>query len=86
MLVLALANTLAEAAYRATGKQLDRTALKASLSGAMELSKIYGDLSNTHHTDNTDLKELQQLIDKIKAWEQGSNTDKSNSEIGRAHV
>ena len=44
----------------------------------MELSKVYGDLSNTHHADNTDLEALQKLIDRVHAWERGSNTDKTN--------
>ena len=38
-----------------TGKQLDRQALNAAMNGAKELLKIYGDLSNTLHADNTDL-------------------------------
>jgi len=72
-----------EVRYKATGKQLDRQALTSAMSAAKELAKIYGDLSSTHQADNTDLDELKKLIDKIDAWEKGSNTDKSGTGGGQ---
>ena len=75
-----------EARYKASGKQLDRQALTAAMNAAKELVKIYGDLSNTHQADNTDLEELKKLIDKIAAWEKGSNTDKNNNGGGQPIV
>jgi len=72
-----------EARYKATGKQLERQALTTAMNLAQELTKIYGDLSNTHQADYTELDELKKLIDKIETWEKGSNTDKSGNSGGQ---
>ena len=69
----------ADARYKATGKQLDRQELKANLDSAHELVKAYGDLSNTHHADNTELEALKGLIERVEHWEKGSNTDKDKT-------
>ena len=68
-----------EASYQARGTQLARQALTTALNSAKELATIYGDLSNTHQAEHTDLEELKQLIAKVEAWEKGSNTDKQGT-------
>ena len=69
----------AEARFKASGKQLDRQALNAAMNTAKELMTTYGELSNSHQADNTELDALKQLMDKISAWEKGSNTDKQGT-------
>ena len=69
----------AEARFKASGKQLDRQALNSAMNTAKELMTTYGELSNSHQADNTELDALKQLIDKIAAWEKGSNTDKQGT-------
>ena len=49
------------------------------MNGAKELVKIYGDLSNTHHADNTEFEALKGLIERVENWEKGSNTNKDAS-------
>ena len=69
----------ADARYMASGKQLDRQELEARLDAAKELLITYGDLSNTHHADNTELEALKGLIERVENWEKGSNTDKNGT-------
>jgi type VI secretion system secreted protein VgrG len=40
------------------------------------------ELSMTHHADDTDDKELKQLIAYLKEWESGSNTEKGGTGAG----
>ena len=60
---------------KATGSQLDRQEFQGQIELAQSLLKNLSDLSSTHHAEDTDGKPQEQLLDHIKHWESGSNTD-----------
>ena len=72
----------ASARSRASGKQLDRAELIGLVDTLQGVQKHLSELSVTHHADDTDDKELSQLIAYLKQWEAGSNTDKDSPDAG----
>jgi len=46
------------------------------------VQQLLSELSATHHADNTDDKELAQLVGYLKQWEAGSNTEKNGTGTG----
>ena len=65
-----------DARRKATGNQLDRQEFQGQLELALNILKNLSELSTTHHADDTDHKPQEQLLDHVKNWEAGSNTDK----------
>jgi type VI secretion system secreted protein VgrG len=72
----------ATARPRASGKQLDRTELTGLADALQGVQQQLSELASTHHADDTDGKELQQLIEYLKAWEAGSNTERDATGVG----
>jgi type VI secretion system secreted protein VgrG len=72
----------ASARPRASGKQLDRAELIGLVEALQGVQRHLSELSATHHAEDTDGKELNQLITYLKQWEAGSNTDKDSTEAG----
>ena len=64
-----------DARRQATGKQLDRQELQGQIDLALDIQKNLSDLSSTHQAEDTDHKPQEQLLDHVKNWEMGSNTD-----------
>ncbi|MDP1682941.1 MAG: type VI secretion system Vgr family protein [Burkholderiales bacterium] len=62
----------------AHGSQLDRQEFIGQIELAKSLLKNLSDLSTSHHAEDTDSKPQEQLLDHIKHWEAGSNTDSSS--------
>jgi type VI secretion system secreted protein VgrG len=65
----------AAARQKASGKQLDRAELIGLVEALQGVQQQLSELSATHHADDTDDKELKQLITYLKEWEAGSNTN-----------
>ena len=65
-----------DARHKATGKQLDRQEFQGQIELALSILKNLSELSTTHHAEDTDSKPQEQLLDHVKHWEAGSNTDK----------
>jgi type VI secretion system secreted protein VgrG len=65
---------LSDGRQDAVGKQLDRAETIALLEQALEVAKMLGDASDTHHADGTDTEEQERLLRDVKQWEDGSNT------------
>ena len=65
----------AAARPNAGGKQLDRAELIGLVETMQGVQRQLAELAATHHADDTDDKELKQLIDYLKSWEAGSNTE-----------
>ncbi|MGZ5199114.1 MAG: type VI secretion system Vgr family protein [Telluria sp.] len=59
---------------QASGKQMDRAELIGLVEALQGVQQHLSELSATHHADDTDDKELAQLIGYLKQWESGSNT------------
>jgi type VI secretion system secreted protein VgrG len=72
----------AAARQKASGKQLDRTELLGLVEALQGVQQQLSELSMTHHADDTDDKELKQLIAYLKEWESGSNTEKGGTGTG----
>jgi len=72
----------ATARTRASGKQLDRTELTGLVEALQGVQQQLSELASTHHADDTDDKELKQLIAYLKDWEAGSNTEKNSTGAG----
>lgn len=72
----------AAASAKAGGQQLDRTELIGLVEAMQGVQKQLAALAATHHADDTDDKELKQLIDYLKAWDGGSNVDKDGTGSG----
>jgi type VI secretion system secreted protein VgrG len=72
----------ASARSRASGKQMDRAELIGLVEALHGVQQHLSELSATHHADDTDGKELGQLITYLKQWESGSNTDKESVDAG----
>jgi type VI secretion system secreted protein VgrG len=67
---------------KASGKQLDREELIGLVEALQGVQQQLSELSATHHADDTDDKELKQLIGYLKQWESGSNTEKDSASAG----
>jgi type VI secretion system secreted protein VgrG len=67
---------------QASGKQLDRAELIGLVEALQGVQQQLSELSVTHHADDTDDKELKQLIGYLKQWEAGSNTEKNGTGAG----
>jgi type VI secretion system secreted protein VgrG len=65
----------ADARTTAGGRQLDRAELTGLMEVLQGVQRQLSELSTTHHADDTDDKELKQLLGHLKQWEAGSNTD-----------
>jgi type VI secretion system secreted protein VgrG len=72
----------ATARQQASGKQLDRAELIGLVEALQGVQQQLSELSVTHHADDTDDKELKQLIDYLRQWEAGSNTEKNGTGAG----
>ncbi|MGJ7914602.1 type VI secretion system Vgr family protein [Massilia sp. LXY-6] len=72
----------ATARPKASGKQLDRSELIGLVEALQGVQQQLSELSVTHHADDTDDKELKQLIGYLKQWEAGSNTQKDSTGAG----
>jgi type VI secretion system secreted protein VgrG len=72
----------AAARQKASGKQLDRAELVGLVEALQGVQQQLSELSVTHHADDTDTKELKQLIDYLKQWEAGSNTESGGAGAG----
>jgi type VI secretion system secreted protein VgrG len=72
----------AAARQGASGKQLDRAELIGLVEALQGVQQQLSELSVTHHADDTDDKELKQLIGYLKQWEAGSNTEKDGTGAG----
>lgn len=71
---------------KAGGKQLDRTELIGLVEAMQGIQRQLAELAATHHADDTDDKELAQLIGYLKTWEAGSNTDNDGEGGGQPVV
>lgn len=67
---------------RASGKQLDRAELIGLVEALQGVQQQLSELSATHHADDTDDKELKQLLGYLKQWEAGSNTENDSTGTG----
>jgi type VI secretion system secreted protein VgrG len=72
----------AAARQQASGKQLDRAELVGLVEALQGVQQQLSELSMTHHADDTDDKELKQLIAYLKEWEAGSNTESKSTGAG----
>jgi type VI secretion system secreted protein VgrG len=72
----------AAARPNASGTQLDRAELVGLAEALQGVQQQLSKLSATHHADGTDDKELEQLIEYLKQWEAGSNTEKNGVGTG----
>jgi type VI secretion system secreted protein VgrG len=64
----------ADARQQAGGKQLDRGELIGLMEALQGVQKQLSELAAKHLADDTDDKELNQLIGYLKQWENGTNT------------
>jgi type VI secretion system secreted protein VgrG len=76
----------AAASQKASGKQLDRAELLSLVEAMQGVQQQLSELSATHHAGGTDDKELKQLIDNLKQWEAGSNTEMNGPGTGSQPV
>lgn len=72
----------AEAREQASGKQLDRAEMLGLMDALQAVQQQLSELSAKHYADDTDGKDLTQLIGYLKQWEAGSNTASSSTESG----
>jgi type VI secretion system secreted protein VgrG len=72
----------AAARSKASGKQLDRSELTGLVEALQGVQQQLSELAATHHADDTDDKELKQLVAYLKQWEAGSNTEKDGTGAG----
>lgn len=72
----------ATARTKASGKQLDRAELIGLAEALQGVQQQLSELSATHHADETDGKELSQLIGYLKQWDAGSNTESADTGTG----
>ena len=64
-----------DARNKATGTQLDRQEFQGQLELTLNILKQLSELSTTHQAEDTDSKAQEQLLDHVKHWEAGSNTN-----------
>lgn len=67
---------------KASGKQLDRAELIGLVEALQGVQHQLSELSATHHADDTDDKELKQLLGYLKQWEAGTNTENDSTRAG----
>ncbi|WP_296950387.1 type VI secretion system Vgr family protein [uncultured Massilia sp.] len=72
----------AAACPQAGGRQLDRAELVGLAEALHGVLRQLSELAAVHRADETDGKQLQQLIGFLKSWEAGSNTDKDTGGAG----
>jgi type VI secretion system secreted protein VgrG len=72
----------AAASQEANGKLLDRAELIGLVAALQGVQQQLSELSLTHHADDTDDKELNQLLGYLKQWEAGSNTENGSTGAG----
>lgn len=72
----------ATASQRASGKLLDRAELIGLVAALQDVQQQLSELSAAHHADDTDDKELKQLLGYLKQWEAGSNTESGSTRAG----
>lgn len=72
----------AAARLKATGKQLDRDELIGLAEALQSVQQHLSELSATHYADDTDEKELRQLVGYLKQWESGTNTERKGGGAG----
>lgn len=72
----------ADARTQAGGKQLDRAELVGLMEVLQGVQRQLAELSTTHHADDTDDRELKQLLGHLKQWEAGSNTASGSASGG----
>ncbi|QJE02174.1 type VI secretion system tip protein VgrG [Massilia forsythiae] len=71
---------------KAGGKQLDRTELIGLVEALQGVQQHLSELSLAHYADESDDKELKQLIGYLRQWEAGSNTDSDGTGGGQPVV
>ena len=76
----------AAARQKASGKQLARSELIGLVEALHGVQQQLSELSATHHADDTDDKELKQLLGYLQQWEIGSNTESSGAGTGGSAV
>lgn len=67
---------------KAGGKQLDRAELIGLVEALQGVQQHLSELSLAHHAEETDDKELKQLIGYLTQWEAGSNVDRDGTGAG----
>ena len=65
----------ADASLRAAGRQLERDGLHGIAEALKTIQKQLAELADTHNAGGADGQPLAQLIEHVKQWESGSNTD-----------
>ncbi|MDR3212519.1 MAG: type VI secretion system tip protein VgrG [Azoarcus sp.] len=71
---------------RAAGKQLDREEIIAQLEMALAIAKSLGDDADKHEADGTNIEPQQQLDERVKHWEDGTNTGTETAVEGKRIV
>jgi type VI secretion system secreted protein VgrG len=69
----------ADARLRAAGHQLARDGLIGLSEAIKGIQKQLAELAEIHHADDTDSKPLSELAERLKQWENGSNTETGTS-------
>lgn len=76
----------AHAQNRAGGEMLERQALLGLTEQLRGIVQTLGDLSSTHHAENSDTARIAKLLEQLKAWEHGSNVKPGAGEGGAPMV
>ena len=76
----------ADGRQQASGKQLDRAELIGLMDALHGVQQQLSELSLKHYAEDTDDKQMQQLIGYLKQWEAGSNTDSAAAGGGKPVV
>ncbi|MBS0427438.1 MAG: type VI secretion system tip protein VgrG [Proteobacteria bacterium] len=76
----------AQAQNRAGGEMLERQALLGLAEQLQGIVQTLGDLSSTHHAENTDTARIAKLLEQLKAWDHGSNVQPDAAEGGAPMV
>jgi type VI secretion system secreted protein VgrG len=69
----------ADARLRAAGHQLARDGLIGLSEAIKGIQKQLAELAEIHHADDTDSKPLSELAERLKQWDNGSNTETGTS-------
>lgn len=72
----------AAAQLRAAGKQLDRDGLKGLTDALSSVQKELAALASSHHVAVPDAGPMSSLIEHMKQWESGSNTEQASTAQG----
>ncbi|AMC36612.1 type VI secretion system Vgr family protein [Janthinobacterium sp. B9-8] len=70
----------------ARGAQLERDELIAQLEQALAIAQQLAKQAETHEAESTDTKQEEQLLNDLKKWHAGSNTDKEGKGGGKGIV